>query len=224
MNFETLQTPWATYEQNLALNLKLNLELLRATRFQQANSAIRPIMLAAAAELALGILSAILLVMFAANHLTTLPFLLPAVALYMFVIFQVAFAVYHLLIIRAVDFGAPVVALQKKLVQLRIHRIRVTQATIMLSPLLWIPLLIVLFKAVDVNANTAFDNTWLLANVLFGLTVIPVTLWMAHRFAGSFQRLPFIQQLLDDIAGRELNTAIDFLAKLSSFEQEAERT
>lgn len=223
MNFDDIKNQWAAFDKKLELNLRLNVRLQRDSGLRKANSALRRMLLSVFLEVLIGLACAGALITFIGNHFREWPFLAPAIALNAFVVFHIVFGIYQLTVLRGVDFSAPILVSQKKLATLRLRRIRVTMWTLLLSPLLWVPLLIVMLKGlVGVNAYAILDAGWLVANVLFGVAIIPLMLWVSRRYAEHWQRSSFMHHLMDDIAGRSLNEATTFLDELASFEQETE--
>jgi hypothetical protein len=73
---------------------------------------------------------------------------------------------------------------------------------------------------IGVDAYAHFSPAWLAANLLFGLLVIPVAIWVSRRYADRLQQSPLLQQLMLDIAGRNLATATEYLRSLAKFEEE----
>jgi hypothetical protein len=65
-----------------------------------------------------------------------------------------------------------------------------------------------------------FSAAWLWGNVVFGLALIPLAIWLSNKFADRMDRPPFVERLMRDIAGRSLNAAAAFLAIISRFEEE----
>jgi flagellar biogenesis protein FliO len=57
-------------------------------------------------------------------------------------------------------------------------------------------------------------------NVLFGLAIIPMAIWVSRKFGDRMGRSPIIQRLMRELAGYNLNAATCFLATLSEFEDE----
>jgi flagellar biogenesis protein FliO len=57
-------------------------------------------------------------------------------------------------------------------------------------------------------------------NVLFGLAIIPMAIWVSRKFGDRMGRSPIIQRLMRELAGYNLNAATRFLATLSEFEDE----
>ena len=222
MNFEDWKNQWAAYDKKLETSMRLNLKLLRESSSHKAKSTLRRMSFFIGVELVIDLAAVIVLGMFIANHVREPAFLATAIALDALAIFHVAFGIYQLVVLAGLDFSAPVMVIQKKLATLRIRRIRATLWTFLLSPLLWILWLIVVFKGVTgVNPYTTFPASWLIANVLLGVAVIPLMLWVSKRFAHRFQKSPLIQRIMDDIAGRSLSEATSFMDELSNFERDA---
>jgi hypothetical protein len=132
---------------------------------------------------------------------------------------QALFAARQLWGLGRVDLGGPVVAVQRELERLRIARIRVVKWTLLLAPLLWIPLLAVtLDVALGVNAFAVLDPAWVAANLALGVAFIPLMLWASGRLADRFGGSSLLRRLLRDVAGSNLDAAIEFLDELARFE------
>jgi flagellar biogenesis protein FliO len=71
-----------------------------------------------------------------------------------------------------------------------------------------------------VDAYKVFGGTVLAVNVLFGLAVIPIAIWVSRKFGDRMGRSPVIQRVMRELAGYNLNAATRFLATLSEFEDE----
>lgn len=220
MQLDDFKSQWNVYSQKLDKTWQLNLTLLRETRWRQTRSALRKLAAAAWVELFINLALVMALGGFIAAHLWQWAFLLPAFVLHAFAIAQMAFNGYQLGALREVDFGAPLLSSQKKLAGVRRWRIRATMGTFVLAPLLWLPMLIVMLKGLlGIDAYAVLDTSWLVANALFGVAVIPITLWIANRFRAHWQNSPRFQQFLDDVAGRSLREAETYLKELSDFER-----
>jgi hypothetical protein len=90
--------------------------------------------------------------------------------------------------------------------------------TLLLAPLAWLPLFIVGMKGFfDVDVYTTFSLPWLVANVLFGLLVIPTGLWASRLYADRLGHWPMARRLLRDIGGQNLAAARSFIDSLSEF-------
>jgi hypothetical protein len=219
MKFDDIKTQWTAYDKELDNSMRLNIRLLNG--WQKTNSAIQKLSRSAVIEMILGVLTAAVLGGFLYDHSLEMAFFIPALVLDAFVVFQVAFSGYQFTTLREIDFSAPILVSQKKLATLRRQRIQVTMWTLTLSPLLWVPLLIVILKGLlGLNVYELFDTTWLLTNMLFGLAVIPLMIWVSRRLALRWKGSALVKQLLDSVAGHELTEMNSFLENLKDFEQD----
>jgi hypothetical protein len=221
MNFETLQTRWSAQNEKLETSIHLSRALLPESRLNKVSSALQRFLRGIVAELIVNVIVVLLLIVFIGNHLDAAALLAPAAVLFVAVLFQVAFGIYQWVTLRELDISGSILKVQHTLAKLKVQRIQVTKWTFWIAPLLWVPLLIVSFKGVlGVNAYTTFDTLWFLANLLFGVAVIPLMIWVSKRYADRMSRSPRLQRVMDDIAGHDLNAATVFLNDLLQFEKE----
>ena len=191
---------------------------LRTLGLRRARSATQHLAAYLWVELALNLLAVVLLGAFAVSH-TAPRFLAPALVLEVAALSHVLFSARQLVALGRLDFAAPVVAIQRELETLRIGRIGMTKWTLLLSPLLWIPLLVVTLEGFfRVNTYAVFDRTWLLTNVLFGVAFVPAMLAVSRRLADRFEGSPTLRRIVRDIAGRNLSAAQDFLDEIRRLE------
>jgi hypothetical protein len=221
MDLQDMKDRWVEYDRKLEASLRVNTQVLREINLGRVDSALKRLSRLLVFELVANLAIVVVLGMFIASHVSELRFLAPAVLLDVCAISFVIRSVRQLVVLHSLDYSAPVVAIQKQLAALRIERIRVTKWVLLLSPLLWTPLLIVSFEGLlGLDVYLFLDGTWLAANLLFGAAFIPLMLWMARHFAGRWQGSPLLQSLMDDLAGRSLVEAAGFLGTLSRFEEE----
>ena len=211
MELEDLKDRWAEYDRKLDASIRLNTRLLRESGLNKADSALKRLSRFIFVELLVNFGVVVCLGMFIASHVRDVPFLVPAVGLDLFALFLVISSIQQLVALGRIDYGAPIVAIQKKLELLRVRRIRTTMWTLLLAPLLWTPLLIVTLEGVfGLNAYAFPGTKWLAINLVFGLMVIPLMVWMSRRYADRLKHSPFVRHLMNDIAGRNLTTATGF--------------
>ncbi len=222
MELDDLKQRWTQLDQKLDAAIHFNTHLLaQAALERNAETALRRLSRWLWAGLVLNVVAALWLGSFIADHITQPRFWLPAAGLHVGIIALILVAIHQLRAIAQVDFAAPIVAIQKRLEWLRLLRIRATMATLLLSPLLWTPLLIVGLKGFfGVDAYASFSTAWLWANMLVGVLIIPIGTAIARRYADRLHPSPLLQRLLRDIAGRNLSAANDYLQSLRQFEEE----
>lgn len=223
MDLDDLKDQWNEYDRKLDASLRLNTRLLGESGLNKAESALKRLSRFIVVSLLVNVLALVSLGMFTASHVSEVHFFVPAVVLHIFTILLIVSSIHQLVALRSIDYGAPIVAIQKMAEGLRIQRIRTTKWTLFVAPLLWTPLLIVIMKGLfGLNAYVVPGPKWLAMNLLFGLAFIPLMVWMSRRFADRMHRSPFVQRLMNDIAGRNLSAATSFLNSVSRFEEDEE--
>jgi hypothetical protein len=121
-----------------------------------------------------------------------------------------------------IDYDQPVAVIQKQLEALRILRIRITQWTLLTGQVVWwTPFLIVSLKGfLGLDAYQIIGPTFLATNLAFGLAIIPLAIWASKRLGERMHRSPFLQALMRDLGGHNLNLAASRLDLLREFETE----
>ena len=222
MELDEMKAVWEKYDHKLDTSIRLSTQLLKAPVLRRAHSAMTRMLVALAIELALAVLVTAWLGNFNWTHLTQPRFLVPGLLLQIATIALVGAYIRRIVAIRAIDFSAPIVAIQKQLEAIRMAEIRATKWTILLAPLAWTPLLIVAFQGcfgVDVYAH--FPASWLAGNVIFGLVVIALERWIARRYAERMQGSARLQRWMRDVSGYNLRAATQFMRTAAEFEEEA---
>jgi hypothetical protein len=221
MDLDVLKEKWAEHDRKLDVSIRLNRQLMREVYTRRARAAL----LRLAALLALGSISMIAVVValgsFIYKNLGMPQFVWPAVVLEVFSIAVLASLNAQIALALQTDYGQPIATIQKRLEKLRKVRIRYIQGVCLTAALTWAPLFIVAMKAfLGVDVYQTFDRTWLASNVLFGLAIIPLFLWLARKFGKRMNSSTSGRQFMNDIAGYNLKAAIGFLATLAEFESE----
>jgi hypothetical protein len=222
MELDELKTCWQEQDRKLDECIRLNHRVLRESMLNRAGTALKRLLRLLWFELLLNVAGAIAVGSFIGDHFQEPRFLVPALAIQLGFIALIIGAGRQLAAIARVDYGAPIVTIQKRLESLRIERIHTVQWTLILSPLAWMPLFIVAMQGLfGVDVYTAFSSAWLVANVVFGLAVIVIAVWVSRSYGDRMGRWPSIQRLLQDIGGQNLAAAMGFVQSLSRFAQDA---
>ena len=221
MELDELKQKWVEHDRKLEVNIHLTRQLLSATKMNRARSALQRLAVLLALESAVALAIIIVLGSFIGDHIATVRFVAPAAALDLFEIATLIVLIQQIRLALYIDYSQRVAAMQKQLESLRMLHIRHFQWTLLLAPLLWTPLLIVALEGfLRVDAYKTLGAAYLLANLLFGLSIIPLAIWLSKKFGDRMDRSPKIQWLMKELAGYNLNAASDFLATLSQFEEE----
>lgn len=221
LSLDDLKQRWNEQDRKLDRGLRLNDRLLRESAIGRAATALRRLSRLLWIEMAFNLLIVIWLGSFMADHVMEPRFLLPAMMLHLGVILLAGSGIRQLVALAALDYGAPVLDLQKRLESLRVERLRAFRWTLLSGPLLWVPLFIVALKGlVGLDLYAVVTREWIAANLLFGAVLIPVAIWVSRRYADRLERPSIAQRLLRDLAGSNLNAAAGFLDSLDSFQRE----
>jgi hypothetical protein len=218
LELDEMKQKWAEHDRKLEETIRLNRQLLSATNLNGARSALQRLTLFVGVEAIVWLAIVVALGKFIYEHASVLKFALAGAASDVFAIGMFAAAVAQIGSIRQIDYAQPVAAIQRQMERLRVLRIRTVQRGLLAGTVVWAPFLIVVSNAFW--GVTDFSAAWLWANVAFGLALIPLAIWASTKFADRMGAAAFVQQLMRDIAGRNLNAAATFLATISQFEAE----
>jgi hypothetical protein len=221
MNLEELKLNWAAHDQKLDTIIRLTLRLLNSTKLNKTRSALQRLMAFLVLNLAVNFIVMIYLGSFIADHIAAPRFVIPAVALDVCVLLLIASSARQLILAGGVDYSGPVAEIQEKLERLRIHKIQETKWTLVLATLIWTPLLIVALKAfLGLDAYALLGTGYLAWNMIVGLAMIALAVWVSKRYAKRMARWSIVQGLMDTLAGYNLNIATQSLKNLKDFEKE----
>jgi hypothetical protein len=217
-DLDEMKEVWTANDKKLDQSIRLNRELLNAATLSKARSATQRMSWALGLEAVIWFAMIVSLGSFISHLAATLRLSLSAAALDIYAIAMLAATVRQIVALRKIDYSRPVTAIQKQLEMLRVLRIRITQRALLGGTVVWAPFLIVAARAflgLDI-----LNSLWLWVNVAFGLCLIPLAVWLSKVFGERMGRFPFIQRVMNDLAGRNLNAASEFISKLSEFEAE----
>lgn len=137
-----------------------------------------------------------------------------------------AAAAAQIAMLAGLDPAAPVLSTQRRLGRVRAFRIFEWKWVLLLAPVLWTPFFVagieLLLKTLfgDGPETSVFAAGYVGGSMVIGaaLTLLLIRLsgWAARRFADT----PFLRGFVDDLAGRRLTAATDFLRRLDGFERE----
>jgi hypothetical protein len=221
LDLDEMKKQWAEHDRKLDESIRLNRQLLSTTNLNGARSAMQRMAAFLGLEAAVQLAVVVALGSFIYEHIAMMRFALPAAALDVFAIAILIAMIRQIALGLQIDYDKPIAVIQKQIEDLRVLRVRYIQGIFLAATLAWTPLMIVMLKGFwGLDAYRLFGTAFLLSNLLVGLAIIPLALWLSKRFSDRMGRSPFIQRLMKDLAGYNLNAATGFLAKLSQFEDE----
>jgi hypothetical protein len=218
MDLDELKEKWTELDRKLDVNIRLNRQLLSATKLNQTRSSLKRLAVYTGLEAAVWFAIIVVLGNFIYEHISMAQFAVAGVALDVYSIVTLNFLIRQIALALRIDYGKPIATIQKQIEALRVLRIRTIQWGVLAGLVAWVPFMIVLFKGafgVDI-----YEAAWVWSNVAFGLALIPVAIWVSKKFGDRMDRSPIIQGLMKSLSGHNLNAAADFLMTLSKFEEE----
>ena len=221
MELDELKIHWADDDRKLDQIIRINAQFLRDSRMRKTGFRLKWAFRGILFEQLASIPAIVLLGIFLSNHYSEPRYLVPAAVLDLFAILSVVSCGYQLGTLRDIDYGRPVVEIQKKLEKVRVLRLATAKWAFLLGPVLWIPLAIVALRGVfGVDGYALFPGPWLAVNLIAGAAISVLLYGLSRRFAHRREVSPLVRRLMDDIAGRSLSRAVAFLDGISSFERE----
>jgi hypothetical protein len=222
MGMDTFQQKWAEQDRKLDLSIHLNRQLLMASNMTRVQSPLRRFAFFQLLEALLGAAVTLMTGQFIYAHWHEPRFVVPAMVLHIWVIANVAAAVRQAVMALQIDHAKPIASIQKQLESLRVLRIWVIRWDLLTGQIVWwIPFLIVAFKSfAGVDVYQVCGETFLAVNVLFGLALIPLAIWVSRKFGERMGRSAIVKGLVTAIAGYNLNAAIRSLGAVSEFASE----
>ena len=221
MDLDELKDKWAEYDRKLNENLRLNRQFFKATRLSRVRSALRRFAIILGLEAPFWFLCIVALGHFLYRHITLLRFALPAAILDLYVIANFAALSKQIMDALHINYEKPITAIQKEVESLHVLRLRYIWVSIVGGFVVWIPFVIVIFKGFfGLDAYRLLNTAWIIANVLFGLGIAAVAIWLSRNLSERMSHHPGIQRFMRNLAGHNINKAREFLAALSEFENE----
>jgi hypothetical protein len=220
MELDDLKAEWQALNAQMARQTALNLHLIRQRQVEKARHGLRPLAWGQALQMAGGAVLVLLSALVWSRHLHTPHLLVAGLVMHAYGLALILFSARVQYLISRVDYGSPVLDIQKHLARLR--RFYVVGGLWLGLPwwLLWMLLAMVLLGLFGVDIYAAF--------LAHAPSVIYINL--AIGFAGLLGSVASIrwavarpglgQRLEASAAGRSLNRAQALLDEIAAFEQD----
>ncbi len=222
MELDELKNLWQQTDRRLEAMtpaLRLQERLARAGALDRARSKNRFTHVVLWYEVTFGAVAALLAGSYLADNLGELRFALPALLLHLAAILTLGHAAWQLVELGRIDYGGPVLGIQRRLAKLAAARARGIRWLLLASPMLWALLVVVVpHGLVGLDVYRAFGIGWVGGNFLVGLAVLAAGLWASRSARFGSSRL--LRGLGDDLTGRRLAAAAGALDDLAEFERQ----
>jgi hypothetical protein len=221
MDPENLRQMWQDQDRKLSELLRAEARRAAESALRRAETSTRGIAWRVLLDLLLSAVPVLWLGSFVADHVAEPAFGIPAAALDVLAIALLAGYARQYASLRTLDWTAPVAAIQQRLADFRLRRVRIARWILLLAPLLWALMLIVGLKGLfGIDAYGAFGRRFIAANVLFGVAFLGAGVWVSRRYADRLRVAPFFRERLRDLAGRNLVEAERLAAAAEGFRRD----
>ncbi len=144
---DDLKQAWQTLHRTLERQQALTLHQFRESKRASFRSGFRPLVAGQIIQITFGLALALLAGSFWFDHRGTPHLLIIGLLVHAYGVMMMVFAVRDLVLIRRIDYGAPVVTMQKHLAMLRAWHLRAGWWFAVTGCFMWTPLLVMLFYA-----------------------------------------------------------------------------
>jgi hypothetical protein len=232
METDELKRAWQELERRLERSHALELARFRRTRLIDVRRALWPLVAGQLTQAVLGGLMIVWFALFWTERLGAAGLVALGVIGQLWAAVLVALAVRELVDVSRLDYGAPVVALQRAIAELRARRLRAAPFLIASGCAMWLPVTLVVFLQIGGAARWGDELpemvgwfawledpqafVWLLAN----LVLVPVAAFFLLRWLRDPVRARLAKRVDDELAGRSVVRAESLLAEIAEFERE----
>ena len=220
MELDDLKAEWQALNAQMGRQAALNLHIFKQSQREKARHGLRPLAWGQAFQMMAGALLILVSALVWSRDLHTLHLLVAGLVMHGYGLALILFGARMQYLISRVDYGAPVLDIQKRLARLR--RFHVVGGLWLGLPwwLLWVPLVMLLLGLlrVDIYAGLlAHAPSVIYSNLVIGIAGLLASVafirWAVKR-PGLGRRLE------DSAAGKSLNRARALLDEIAKFETE----
>ena len=215
-DLDDLKIAWKELNRQLEWQNALTLRQIKENKLGRFRSGLRPLVFGQILQLILGAVITVVSADFWTSHLNQAHLLLSGLFLQAYGILFTAFAVRDLMLIRRIDYSAPIVVIQKQLAELSAWHIRAAIWYSMAGSVAWLPVLTISLHLLgaDIWIQKPRAVWWLLASA-FVCLAFNYGLVLLARMPGRCGRA-----LAGSWIGRSVNRAQAALNEIEEFERE----
>lgn len=231
VELDELKAAWQALDRRLEREHALNFARFKHDRMRSVRGALRPLVAGQLVQACLGALTVVWSAMFWVEHRMTPHLVALGVLLQLWAIALTALAVVEMIAVAQIDYASPVLAIQRRIAELRARRILMTPFFVVTGCVMWVPVTLVVFHQIGgaerwadlpemvawfVWAEEPQVLAWLLANLL----IVPALALLLLRWLRDPRRARLAKRVDDELAGRSLLRAESMLEEIAAFERE----
>ncbi len=217
MELDELKQSWDSFDRKLDASIRLNTRLLRDGVLGKVKSALTRLIALLSLDVVFSLAAAVWIGGFAWDHRGEPRFLVPAAMLHAAALLLLIASARQIVSLATIDYGAPILEIQRRLGSLHVERLRAMKWTFLLAPLSGTLLIIVGAESLLGVDLWRYVPAWLWGNIAFGVGVIVVGEWIARRFAERLKQSRLMGAIAREVAGHNLRAATEHLRSLEEY-------
>lgn len=217
MKDEELNELLKTFDEKLNRSLAVNLQTVKEIKMQKSVFALNKLRISGIIEIIVGAVFAIFLGNFIYENSNSLSLTISALILDVFAIAVIAGAVRQLILISEFEVSSNVTESQRILATLRTHRLTYLRLAILQFPFFLAYILIGFKVFFNTNIWETGNKNWLISNVMLGIILIPVSIWIIRKIQPANLHIKWVRTLVETTSGQEISNAMIFLDEIEQF-------
>jgi hypothetical protein len=217
---DDLKTAWQALDRKLERQHALVLHQFKETKLAKVRGGFRPLVIGQIIQTIIGLMFALLGGSFWFDHIGKPHLVIYGLLLHAYGIMMIVFALRDMVFIHEIDYGAPVVAIQKQIARVRAWRQRAGVWFAVAGCFIWVPLILMIFYGLgaDVWMKSRDVVYWFLLSSSICLALTYGLIWWSRR--PGRERLA--KYLRDSSAGKTVTRAEEMLAEIERFERDGD--
>ena len=217
MNDTELAELFETFDDKLTRSISVNLKTAEELRMLKSVSVIGELRQQRIIELIFCAVIILFLGSFLYANLESPSLTISAGIITFFVILDISGTVRQLVLISKFDYAQSVTQNQAILVSLQTHTVIYLRLAI-LQPPFFLAYILIGFKVFfDVEIWIAGNRNWLISNLILGIILIPVSVWLYRKIQIKNLHIKWVKSLIEFSGGKKLSRAMLFLKEIEKF-------
>lgn len=205
-----------SFDRKLEDANSLNLKFAEDIKLQKTASVLKDLNSNRVVELVVGILVAAFLGNFLFDNRDSGILLASAAILILFTLIAILGCIRQLILISNFDCSQSVTENQATLISVQAFHLNYLRLTILQFPL-YMAYILVGFKVIfGVNIWEDGDRLWILLNLVIGLALLPLSLWLFRIIRQENLHVKWVRRLYEVSGGDQISKAIEFLEEARS--------
>lgn len=214
MDINEMKNIWASQNEKIDENIRLNKTLLNTLSTNKSESEMHRVALWAIAESVTFLVIIIALGSYISHHLTFTAPTLSALVLDIFAIIGFAGSIGQFVLIKLVDYSGGVRSVQKQIYAVREHRLKIGKLLLLSIPFYMAYVFLGFEVMLGIDIYEHFSSSIVSFYAVSSALMLPFAIWLYRKLSFSNMNVRWVRWLAEELGGRQLIVAADFLGDL----------